>query len=313
MPRCGTRLGVVAGPLSGQPCCLVGSMPHLPLPACRHLPSHALPTSPSLPLNPPPTACWLPSPCPLLLDTPAGRPGAAGRPAARPAGLPPGHRPARPPAGGLGGAHPAEQGVVHARPRAGAAPRLGRGGRLRRAWQQDNAPGGAHGQPRQHRRVRGARRASACRISSFPASCRPALPAFPAARTQRLATWPCACPPAAPHTPQKDGKRLERLRANAAATGGSIISPRHADFLSIDPEAPEYRGVAAVLLDPSCSGSGTAFSRMDYLLPSSADRLKGSGTGAAGEGCWAAYRCCAPGSCSLRACRSPARPAARRA
>ncbi|KAL4452334.1 hypothetical protein ABPG75_007996 [Micractinium tetrahymenae] len=74
---------------------------------------------------------------------------------------------------------------------------------------------------------------------------------------------------------EKDGKRVERLRANAAATGSSIISPRHADFLGIDPEAPEFKGVRGVLLDPSCSGSGTAFSRMDYLLPSSADRLKG--------------------------------------
>lgn len=70
---------------------------------------------------------------------------------------------------------------------------------------------------------------------------------------------------------------MERLRANAAASGASIVSARHADFLAADPEAPEFRGVQAVLLDPSCSGSGTAFSRMDYLLPSSAHRLKGAG------------------------------------
>lgn len=32
--------------------------------------------------------------------------------------------------------------------------------------------------------------------------------------------------------------------------------------------APEFSDVQAVLLDPSCSGSGTALSRMDFLLPS---------------------------------------------
>lgn len=82
-------------------------------------------------------------------------------------------------------------------------------------------------------------------------------------------------PAAAPLTPQKDERRLERLRANAAATGSAIVKPTHADFLAIDPEAPQYAGVQAVLLDPSCSGSGTSFTRMDWLLPSSADRLKG--------------------------------------
>ena len=34
----------------------------------------------------------------------------------------------------------------------------------------------------------------------------------------------------------------------------------------MDPAAPEYAAVRAVLLDPSCSGSGTAGTRGDYLL-----------------------------------------------
>lgn len=51
------------------------------------------------------------------------------------------------------------------------------------------------------------------------------------------------CPLLPPAPEQKDGKRVERLRANAAATGGAIIDARHADFLSIDPEAPEYAEV----------------------------------------------------------------------
>jgi hypothetical protein len=41
-----------------------------------------------------------------------------------------------------------------------------------------------------------------------------------------------------------------------------------ADFLTADTAAPEFADVQAVLLDPSCSGSGTAHSRMDFLLPS---------------------------------------------
>lgn len=36
----------------------------------------------------------------------------------------------------------------------------------------------------------------------------------------------------------------------------------------MDVEDPQYADVAGVLLDPSCSGSGTTASRMDYLLPS---------------------------------------------
>lgn len=85
--------------------------------------------------------------------------------------------------------------------------------------------------------------------------------------------------PPAPTTPQKDARRVERLRGNAALTGATCIEARHADFLAIEPEAPEFAGVRAALLDPSCSGSGTAFTRMDYLLPSSADRLKGGQDG----------------------------------
>ena len=41
-----------------------------------------------------------------------------------------------------------------------------------------------------------------------------------------------------------------------------------ADFLQVDIEDPQYADVVGVLLDPSCSGSGTAASRLDHLLPS---------------------------------------------
>lgn len=64
-----------------------------------------------------------------------------------------------------------------------------------------------------------------------------------------------------------DGKRLKRLARNVATAGaGDVVSVRRADFLEVDPRGPEYAGVRAVLLDPSCSGSGTAGTRGDYLI-----------------------------------------------
>ena len=41
-----------------------------------------------------------------------------------------------------------------------------------------------------------------------------------------------------------------------------------ADFLCLDMGSPELAEVQGVVLDPSCSGSGTSHSRMDHLLPS---------------------------------------------
>lgn len=41
-----------------------------------------------------------------------------------------------------------------------------------------------------------------------------------------------------------------------------------ADFLSLDMASEELSEVRGVILDPSCSGSGTRHSRMDHLLPS---------------------------------------------
>ena len=64
-----------------------------------------------------------------------------------------------------------------------------------------------------------------------------------------------------------DGKRLKRLARNVSTAGaGSIVDAKRADFLEVDPLDPEYAGVRAVLLDPSCSGSGTAGTRGDYLI-----------------------------------------------
>ena len=41
-----------------------------------------------------------------------------------------------------------------------------------------------------------------------------------------------------------------------------------ADFLSLDMGSSDLSEVRGVILDPSCSGSGTSHSRMDHLLPS---------------------------------------------
>lgn len=41
-----------------------------------------------------------------------------------------------------------------------------------------------------------------------------------------------------------------------------------ADFLSLDLTSEKFAEVCGLILDPSCSGSGTAHSRMDHLLPS---------------------------------------------
>ena len=74
----------------------------------------------------------------------------------------------------------------------------------------------------------------------------------------------------------KDTRRLETLKKNVATTGTtSIIEPSCQDFLEAKPS--QFAQVDAILLDPSCSGSGTAVSRMDYLLPNSSQHVSQRG------------------------------------
>ncbi|KAL2124413.1 hypothetical protein VTJ04DRAFT_778 [Mycothermus thermophilus] len=57
---------------------------------------------------------------------------------------------------------------------------------------------------------------------------------------------------------EKDPQRakvLEKMVKSAGAGEGTVVHAG-ADFLQTDPEAPEFRHVGALLLDPSCSGSG---------------------------------------------------------
>ena len=57
----------------------------------------------------------------------------------------------------------------------------------------------------------------------------------------------------------KDSQRLERLHANVKATGATCIRAEQGDFLELDPSSAPFANVRGLLLDPSCSGSGTVW------------------------------------------------------
>lgn len=67
---------------------------------------------------------------------------------------------------------------------------------------------------------------------------------------------------------EKNEKRAGHLSRNIEACCASNVTVHQGDFLKVDTSAQEWAGVSAVLLDPSCSGSGTTHNRMDFLLPS---------------------------------------------
>ena len=80
----------------------------------------------------------------------------------------------------------------------------------------------------------------------------------------------------------KDARRLKRLRAAVAAAGAArCVEPRCADFLALDLAGdPGFADVRGILLDPSCSGSGTAAARLEHLLrPGAAAAAPGPGPG----------------------------------
>ncbi|CAM8964461.1 unnamed protein product [Rhodiola kirilowii] len=66
-------------------------------------------------------------------------------------------------------------------------------------------------------------------------------------------------------------ERAKRLESTVRLSGTNNIEIFQGDFLSLDPSDSHYRKVNAILLDPSCSGSGTASDRLDHLLPSFAE------------------------------------------
>lgn len=65
-------------------------------------------------------------------------------------------------------------------------------------------------------------------------------------------------------------KTLERMVATAGSSHVTLIHPGH-DFLKTNPNSPEFRSVGALLLDPSCSGSGIVGrdDTPEFHLPSS--------------------------------------------
>ncbi|XP_010536177.1 PREDICTED: probable 28S rRNA (cytosine-C(5))-methyltransferase isoform X2 [Tarenaya hassleriana] len=63
-------------------------------------------------------------------------------------------------------------------------------------------------------------------------------------------------------------ERVKRLEQTIKLSGASNIEVFHGDFLGLNPEDPSFAKVRAILLDPSCSGSGTTADRLDHLLPS---------------------------------------------
>ncbi|KAM7493488.1 hypothetical protein LguiB_028097 [Lonicera macranthoides] len=62
--------------------------------------------------------------------------------------------------------------------------------------------------------------------------------------------------------------RVKRLQDTIALAGANNVEVLHGDFLKLNSKDPSYSKVRGILLDPSCSGSGTAADRLDHLLPS---------------------------------------------
>ncbi|KAL8166508.1 hypothetical protein V2J09_008007 [Rumex salicifolius] len=65
-----------------------------------------------------------------------------------------------------------------------------------------------------------------------------------------------------------NAERVERLKSTIRSAGATNVKALHGDFLDIDVKDPAYSKIRAILLDPSCSGSGTVADRLDHLLPS---------------------------------------------
>ncbi|CAN6277981.1 unnamed protein product [Urochloa humidicola] len=63
-------------------------------------------------------------------------------------------------------------------------------------------------------------------------------------------------------------ERAKTLQHTVRRSGANNIQTVNGDFLGIDSNDPSYAKVRAILLDPSCSGSGISTERLDHLLPS---------------------------------------------
>ncbi|GAB2222998.1 hypothetical protein Drorol1_Dr00017131 [Drosera rotundifolia] len=63
-------------------------------------------------------------------------------------------------------------------------------------------------------------------------------------------------------------ERAKILANTVRMAGADNVEVLQGDFLKINNNDPKYSELRAILLDPSCSGSGTAADRLDHLLPS---------------------------------------------
>ena len=55
---------------------------------------------------------------------------------------------------------------------------------------------------------------------------------------------------------ERDGKRMTLLRQQLRKVGVTNTTPIHQDFLSVNPQDPQFADVRYIMVDPSCSGSG---------------------------------------------------------
>ncbi|KAK8935256.1 hypothetical protein KSP39_PZI013581 [Platanthera zijinensis] len=62
--------------------------------------------------------------------------------------------------------------------------------------------------------------------------------------------------------------RIKHLEDTIRRSGAHNVQVIHRDFLDIKADDPTFSKVRAILLDPSCSGSGISAERLDHLLPS---------------------------------------------
>ncbi|KAL5211920.1 hypothetical protein ABZP36_022767 [Zizania latifolia] len=63
-------------------------------------------------------------------------------------------------------------------------------------------------------------------------------------------------------------ERAKTLQHTIRKSGANNIETINGDFLDVNNNDPSYAEVRAILLDPSCSGSGISTERLDHLLPS---------------------------------------------
>lgn len=63
-----------------------------------------------------------------------------------------------------------------------------------------------------------------------------------------------------------DAKRLSTMSTLLLRAGVTCHQLANQDFLKVDPQSSEYKEVEYILLDPSCSGSGNYYVKMNHCI-----------------------------------------------